>query len=84
MSFSEIGIRVDRTVLGGQIADMPEGGQDLIILAEIFIDRLGLRRRLDDDDFHERLPKVAVSGCSVVSRQKAAVTWGQPWGGISG
>ncbi len=54
---AEIGIRVDRAVLGGQVADMPEGGQDLVILAEIFVDRLGLRRRLDDEDFHERLPK---------------------------
>jgi hypothetical protein len=54
---AEVVIRVDRAVLGGQIADMPEGGQDLVILAEIFVDRLGLRRRLDDEDFHERLPK---------------------------
>ncbi len=37
---------------GGQVADMPEGGQDLVALAEILVDRLGLGGRLDDDDLH--------------------------------
>ena len=53
----EIVFGIDRAVLGRQVADMPEGGQDLVILAEILVDRLGLRGRLDDEDFHERLPK---------------------------
>ena len=47
---------IDRAVLGRQVADMAEGGQDLVVLAQIFVDRLGLRRQLDDEDFHERLP----------------------------
>ena len=47
--------RVDRAVLGRQVADMAEGGQDLVVLAEVLVDRLGLGRRFDDDDsVHER------------------------------
>ena len=81
---AEIGLRVDRAVLGGQIADMPEGGQDLVILAEIFVDRLGLGRRLDDDDFHEGLPRVAASGSLCSVKAKAGCPLERPWGGISG
>ena len=54
----EIGLGIDRAVLRRQVADMAEGGQDLVALAEIFVDRLGLRRRLDDDDLHE--PKALI------------------------
>ena len=49
----EIGVGIDRTVLGRQVADMAEGGENLIVSAEIFVDRLGLGRRFDDDDIHE-------------------------------
>jgi hypothetical protein len=31
---------------------MAVGGQDFVVLAEIFVDRFGLRGRLDDDKFH--------------------------------
>ena len=48
----EIGVGIDRAVLGRQIADMAIGRIDLVALAEIFVDRLGLRRRFDDDDIH--------------------------------
>jgi hypothetical protein len=81
---AEIGLRVHGAVLGGQVADVPEGGQDLVVPAEILVDRLGLGRRLDDDDFHEGLPTMAASGCSVASRQGPAVRRGRPWGAISG
>src|SRR5690242_16337305 len=43
---TKISIRLDRTALGGQVADMAERGQNLVALAEIFIDRLRLGRRL--------------------------------------
>jgi hypothetical protein len=32
---------------------MPVRGEDFIILAEIFVDRLGFGRGLDNNDFHE-------------------------------
>ncbi len=46
----EIGIGIDRTVFGGKVADMAITGQNRVILAEIFIDRLGLGGRLDNDN----------------------------------
>jgi hypothetical protein len=46
----EILVGPDRPVLGRQVADMAEAGQHRIVAAEIFIDRLGLRGRLDDDE----------------------------------
>ncbi len=48
----EIVVRIDRAVLGRQIPHMAERGVDLIVLAQIFVDGLGLGRRLDDHDFH--------------------------------
>ena len=51
----EIVVGLHRAVLGRQVADMAEGGQNLVVAAEIFVDRLRLCRRFDDDDVHERL-----------------------------
>ena len=68
----EVVFGIDRAVLGRQVADMSEGGQDLVILAEIFVDRLGLGRRLDDEDFHGRLPTIAASERSIVTAKPAA------------
>ena len=48
----EIMVRIDRAVLGREVAHVAEGGVDAIVLAEIFVDGLGLCRRLDDHDFH--------------------------------
>ena len=48
----EIVLRIDRSILRGQVADMAEGGQNLIRGAQIFVDRLGFRRRLHDNDIH--------------------------------
>ena len=48
----EIVVRVDRAVLCRQIADVAEGGQDLVVAAEIFVDRLRLRGRFDDEHLH--------------------------------
>ena len=48
----EIGVGIDRSILGRQVADMAERGQHLIGGAQIFVDRLGFRRRLDNDDIH--------------------------------
>ena len=48
----EIVVRIDGAILGRQIAHMPEGGDHFVILAKIFVDRLGLGRRFDDDDVH--------------------------------
>ena len=48
----EIGLRIDRSVLGRKVADMAERRQNLVGGAQIFVDRLGLGRRLDNDDIH--------------------------------
>jgi hypothetical protein len=48
----EVVLGIDRAVLGGQVADMPERGHDLIVRAQILVDRLGLGRRLDDEELH--------------------------------
>ena len=53
----EILVRLHRTVLRRQIADVAEGSQHLVARAQIFDDRLGLGRRLDDDDFHLKHPR---------------------------
>ena len=48
----EIVVRVDRAVLGRQIAHMAERGVDAVVLAQILVDGLGLGGRLDDHDLH--------------------------------
>jgi hypothetical protein len=48
----EVLVGAHRTVLRRQIADVAERGQNLVVLAQIFVDCLGLGRRLDDDDVH--------------------------------
>ena len=42
-------VDVDAELALRQIADVPHRGDDLVVLAEIFVDGLRLRRRLDDD-----------------------------------
>src|SRR6185312_3216600 len=49
---AEIVVRVDRAVLGRQVANMAERGQNLVAGAQIFVDRLGLGRRFNNDDIH--------------------------------
>ncbi|MGY3291194.1 hypothetical protein ACVWWP_004261 [Bradyrhizobium sp. LM3.6] len=48
----EIGIGIDGAVLRRQVPDMAERGQNLVGRAQIFVDRLGFRRRLHNDDIH--------------------------------
>ena len=48
----EVLVGQHRAVLGGQVADMAEGGQHLVAGAQILVDRLGLGRRFHDDDIH--------------------------------
>jgi hypothetical protein len=48
----EIFIGPHRAILGRQVADVAETGQDFVVLAQIFVDRLGLGRTLDNDHFH--------------------------------
>src|SRR5271165_4519227 len=54
--------RVDRAILGWQVTYVSERGDDLEILAEIFVDRLGLGRRFDDDDVHAMTPEDRMTG----------------------
>ena len=45
----EVVVRVDRALLGDQVADMAVRGQDVEVLAQVLVDRLRLRRRFDDE-----------------------------------
>jgi len=49
----EIGVRVDRAVFRGQVADVTVGCQDCIVGPQILVDCLGLSRRFNDDNRHE-------------------------------
>ncbi len=49
----EIIVRVDRSVLGRQVADMAKRRQHLVTGSKIFVDRLRFGRQLDNDNFHE-------------------------------
>ena len=57
---------------------MPERGQDLIAPAEILIDGFRLRRRFDDDDFHDvrllRAPADQPAGLKETGREEGG-TW---------
>ena len=46
----EVVRRIDCTLLRDQIAHVAVRGQDVEVLAEVLVDRLGLRRRLDDEE----------------------------------
>ena len=48
---AEIVVGIDRAVLGRQVADMAERGQNLVAGAEILVDRLGLGRRFQRRQF---------------------------------
>ncbi len=48
----EIVVGQHRSVLGRQVADMAEAREDLIVLAEVVVDRLGLGRTFNDDELH--------------------------------
>jgi len=44
----EVGVGLDRTVLGRQVADVAEAGQHLVGGPQVLIDRFGFGGRLDD------------------------------------
>ncbi len=50
---AEIGVGIDRAVLGRQVAHMAERGQNLVAPAEILIDRLRLGGRFNDYEIHD-------------------------------
>ena len=50
----EVVVGQDRAVLRRQVADVPVGGQDLVIGAEVLVDGLGLCGAFDDDEVHVR------------------------------
>ena len=62
----EIIVWIDRAVLGRQIAHMAERGYDLKVLAQIFVDRLGLGGRFDDDDVHAMTPECRTPGKKLI------------------
>ena len=55
----EIVVRVDRAVLGREVADVPERSVHVISLAQVLVDGFCLGGRLDDDDLHESDPLAA-------------------------
>ena len=52
----EIFIGADGAVFGGKVADVAIGGENDEILAQIFVDGLGLGGRLNDDNSHSQVP----------------------------
>ena len=48
----EIVVRLHRTVLGRQVADMPEAGQHFIVAAQVLVDGFDLAGGLDDQNIH--------------------------------
>ena len=50
VAHGEVVLGIDRALLGHQIAHMTVRGQDLVVLAEILLDRPGLGRRFHDDE----------------------------------
>ena len=48
----EVLVRQHRAILGRQVADMAKARQDLIVLAKIAVDCLGLGRTFNDDELH--------------------------------
>ena len=66
----EVLIGVYGTVLRRQVPDMPIGGHDLVVGAEVFVDRLRLGGRFDNDDVHKALESAKSAG----SRRAAAAT----------
>ncbi len=46
---AEVVVGIDGAGLRHEVADMAVGGQDLVVLAEVFLERLRLRGRLDDE-----------------------------------
>ena len=67
----EVFVGQHRAILGRQIADMAEARQDLIALAEIGVDRLGLSRTFNDNELHEKAFRVAWNG-----PQHGEAVWG--------
>ncbi len=74
----EIGVRIDRSVLGGKVADMAERGQNLVGGAQIFVDRLGFRRRLHNDDIHV-IPMAYGKILRLVTRDSRATVSTRTW-----
>ena len=74
----EIGVRIDRSVLGREVADMAERGQNLVGGAQIFVDRLGFRRRLHDDDIHV-IPMAYGKRSRRVPRDSRPTDWTRTW-----
>ena len=58
----EIMVGVDAAVLGRQVADMAEAGQNPIVGTQVFLDGLGLGRGFDDDDGHDDLGQLQWGG----------------------
>ena len=63
----EVLVGLHRAVLGRQIAHVPVGRQHFVAGAQVFVDRLGLGDRFDNDDVHAdvtRLPRPMPSGAA--------------------
>jgi hypothetical protein len=73
-------VGLDRPVLGRQIANVPEGGDDLVAAAEVLVDGLGLGGRFNDDDVHMRLSGWLHWAREPAFRRGAGVRPGSPAG----
>src|SRR6185295_13260811 len=74
----KIGVRVDGTIFGGEVADMAERGQNLVGGAQILVDSLGFRRRLHNDDIH-LIPMAYGKRSRRVPRDSRPTDWIRTW-----
>jgi hypothetical protein len=51
----EVFVGLDRPVFGGEVAHVPERGNDLVAAAKVLVDGLGLGSRFNDYDVHFEL-----------------------------
>ena len=63
VAHGEIAIGIDRALAWHQIAHMAIGGEDMKVLAEVFVDRLGLGGRLDDEQVLGHSPSAPQDRC---------------------
>jgi len=68
-------------LLPGQVADMAYAGEDHVVVAEVLVDRAGLRRALDDDELLVRGIDFLSSGTGLLAARTAFLRHVAPDGG---
>ena len=70
VAHGELALRIDRALLGHQVAHMAVRGQDMEVLAEVLVDRLRLGRRFDDEEVLGHGFRGSAAGLAAVRRRR--------------